>query len=67
MAKSKKKNFRQEIEKQLITTFDGLGQRANPKKFRKSIKKASKILSRSLESKSGVGAKKQKEIEPSAE
>ena len=67
MSKSEKKNFRQEIEKQLITTFDGLGQPANPKKFRKSIKKASKILSKSLEPKSGVGAKKQKVAEPSPE
>ena len=51
MAKKKdsaKKTFRKQIEQQLFATFDHLKDNADPKKLRRSIRRASKILSSSL-------------------
>lgn len=51
MAKKEKKNFRQQIEQQLIAVFDLQGREANPKKFKRSLKKASRIILDGLEPK----------------
>lgn len=51
MAKEKttaKKVIRQQIEQQLFATFDHLKNQLKPKKLRRSIRKASKILSSGL-------------------
>lgn len=51
MAKKNKKIFRQQIEQQLIAVFDLQAREANPKKFKRSLKEASRIISDGLEPK----------------
>lgn len=51
MAKAKKtpkKTIRKQIEQQLITTFNHLKEEVSPKRFNRSIRKASKILSEGI-------------------
>jgi len=51
MAKNKtsaKKTIRKQIEQQLFATFDHLKERSDPKKLKRSIRRASKILSASV-------------------
>lgn len=52
MSKTKKNDLRQQIEKQLVTTFSELGESKGQKKLKKTIKKASKILSKGLKASS---------------
>jgi hypothetical protein len=51
MAKKDKKIFRQQIEQQLIAVFDLQAREANPKKFKRSLKEASRIIFDGLEPK----------------
>lgn len=70
MAKKAKKTLQQEIQKQLVSSLDGLSKSADPKKLKKSIKKASKILSKGLKEKVAVVKKKVKKTtveKPAAE
>lgn len=52
---SKKKELRLALEKQISVTIQGLALQADSKKIKKSIRKASKILSRSLVTANGSG------------
>lgn len=48
MAKKIKTTFRHQVEQKLITTFDLNSVQADSKKLKRSLRKASKILSKAL-------------------
>ncbi|MBC7849688.1 MAG: hypothetical protein H7Y31_08130 [Chitinophagaceae bacterium] len=67
MPNKRKKAFRQQVEQQLITTFDLLERSSNPKKVKRGLRKASKILSGLLKAVPEVKAKakpKNKKLKP---